>query len=108
MNYVVSKIAPDWIIKGFHVHVDGIELALRPGHGGTIVIKPVFSSTPPQVFLTAAGKMRIELNDLFVRQHLHREALRARDYLRSWGTDQATAKSGELNFLIHALKKMGV
>lgn len=106
--FQVSKIAPDWAIKGFHVHVDGVELALRPGQGGSIVIKPVFSSTPTSVFNAVAGKMRNALGDLAARQHLYREAIRARDYLRSLGAEQALAKAGELNFLIHALEKIGV
>jgi hypothetical protein len=107
-TFQVSKIAPDWATKGFHVHVDGVELALRPGQGGSIVIKPVFHSTSSSAFNAAAGKMQNDLSDLAVRQHLHREAIRARDYLRSLGVAQATAKAGELTFLIHALKKLGV
>jgi hypothetical protein len=107
-TFQVSKIAPDWATKGFHVHVDGVELALRPGQGGSIVIKPVFNSTPTSAFNAAAGKMQNEMGDLTVRQHLYREAIRARDYLRRLKTEQATAKAGELNFLIHALEKLGV
>jgi hypothetical protein len=107
-TFQVSKIAPDWATKGFHVHVDGVELALRPGQGGSIVIKPVFSSTPTSAFNAAAGKMHNDLGDLAARQHLYREAMRARDYLRLLGNEQATAKAGELSFLIHALKKLGV
>lgn len=30
-GFKVSKIAPDGASKGFHVHVDGVELALRQG-----------------------------------------------------------------------------
>lgn len=107
-SFQVSKIAPDWATKGFHVHVDSVELAIRPAQGGSIVIKPVFSSTTTSAFNTAAGKMQNELGDLAARQHLYREAIRARDYLRSLKSDQAAAKAGELSFLIHALKKLGV
>ena len=40
-----SIIADDWVVKGFHTQIDGIELALRPGHrAGMIVIRSVFSS----------------------------------------------------------------
>lgn len=107
-TFQVSKIAPDWSTKGFHVHVDGVEFALRPGQGGSIVIKPIFHSTSTSVFNAAAGKIQSALGDLAARQHLYREAVRARDYLRSLGTDQANAKAGELSFLIHALNKLGV
>jgi hypothetical protein len=94
--------------KGFHVHVDGVELALRPGQGGAIVIKPVFSSTLTAALNAAAGKMQNALGDLAARQHLYREAFRAREYLRALGTKQATDKAGELTFLIHALEQLGV
>jgi len=106
--FKVSKIAPDWATKGFHVHVDGIELALRPGQGEVIVLKPVFSSTPTAALNAAAGKMQNALGDLAARQHLYREAIRGREYLRALGTKQATDKAGELTFLIHALAKLGV
>jgi len=40
-----STIYDDWVLKGFHVHVEGIELAVRPGHKkGMIVLKRVFRS----------------------------------------------------------------
>jgi hypothetical protein len=106
--FKVSKIAPDWALKGFHVHVDGVELAIRPGKNGAVVVKPVFSSTPASALHAASGKMQASLGDLTARQHLYREAARARDYLRALGTGQAAAKAGELNFLLHALKKLGV
>ena len=40
-----SAIYDDWVLKGFHVHVEGVELAVRPGHQtGMIAIKRVFRS----------------------------------------------------------------
>ena len=106
--FKVSKIAPDWATKGFHVHVDSVELALRPGQGGLIVLKPVFSSTPTAALSSAVGKMQNALGDLAARQHLYRQAIRARGYLRALGTKQATDKAGELTFFLHALEKLGV
>jgi hypothetical protein len=106
--FKTSKIAPDWATKGFHVHVDGVELALRPGNEGSIIIKPVFSSTSTPAFHAAAGEMRNALSDVAARQQLYREAVRGRDYLRAFGSEQAAAKAGELTFLIHALEKLGV
>ena len=36
-------IYDDWVLKGFHVHVEGVELAVRPGHQrGMIAFKRVF------------------------------------------------------------------
>jgi hypothetical protein len=40
-----SKIAEDWVIKGFHIHVNGIELAVLSDHEGGIAFRPFFSST---------------------------------------------------------------
>lgn len=106
--FKVSKVAPDWSTKGFHVHVDGVELAVRPGNGGTIVLKKVFSSTPDSAFNSAAKKMQQAIGDAGVRSRLHRDAVRARDYLKGLGDPQSIAKSGELTFLIKALEKMGL
>lgn len=52
--------------------------------------------------------MQNELGDRAARQHLYREAIRARNYLRSLKIQKAASKAGELSFLIHALKKLGV
>lgn len=106
--FKVSKVAPDWSTKGFHVHVDGVELALRPGQNGSVVIKKVFSSTSDSAFASASKKMQQALGDAGVRSQLHRDAVRARDYLRDLGDVQSLAKSGELNFLIKAFEKMGL
>jgi hypothetical protein len=106
--FKVSKIAPDWATKGFHVYVDGVELSIRPGENASIVVKPVFASAPLGAFHAAAAKLENALNDLAARQQLYADAIRARDYLRTLGTSLASGKSGELNFLMHALKKRGV
>jgi hypothetical protein len=40
-----SPIYDDWVLKGFHLHIESVELAVRPGHKkGMIVFKPVFRS----------------------------------------------------------------
>jgi hypothetical protein len=41
---LASVVADDWITKGCHINVDGIELALRPDHNGGVVFRAVFSS----------------------------------------------------------------
>lgn len=106
--FKISKVAPDWSTKGFHVHVNGVELALRPGHSGSIVLKKVFSSTKDSAFNAASRKMQRALSNTGVRAKLHRDAVRARDYLKGLGDAQSIAKSGELTFLIKALEKMGI
>jgi hypothetical protein len=106
--FKVSKVAPDWSTKGFHVHVDGVEIALRPGQDGSVVLKKVFSSTPDSAFNAASRRMQTALGDASVRARLHRDAVRARDYLKGLGDPRSIAKSGELSFLIKALEKMGL
>jgi hypothetical protein len=59
-------------------------------------------------FNAASKQMREALGNPGVRARLHRDAVRARDYLRDLGDAQSVAKSGELNFLIKALEKMGL
>lgn len=39
-----SAVASDWIVKGCHIHVEGIELAVRPDGRGGIIFCEVFSS----------------------------------------------------------------
>jgi hypothetical protein len=39
-----SVVADDWVTKGCHIKINGIELAVRPNHRGGIVFTPVFSS----------------------------------------------------------------
>lgn len=41
----LSPPAPDTASKGVHFTIDGVELAARPGNGGSVVFRPVFSST---------------------------------------------------------------
>ncbi len=103
----ISKIAPDYATKGVHIHVDGIELKVLPGEGGTIVFKPVFSSQ--EAVAGAAIKQAGEaLADPAFRMHLHDTATRATEYLRRSGLPGAAAKSGETHFLRIALEKMGL
>lgn len=63
---VPSVVADDWISKGCHIKVDGIELALRPDHLGVVVFSTVFSSPPGGVAEAAirrAGEECLPDND---------------------------------------------
>jgi hypothetical protein len=40
-----SKVSDDWVTKGCHIHVDGVELAVFCDHKGGIGFRAVFSST---------------------------------------------------------------
>src|SRR5262249_39810610 len=102
----VSKIAPDYVTKGVHIHVDGIELKVLPGEGGTIVFKPVFRSQEA-VAGPATRQAEEALADPAFRMHLHDTATRATEDLRRSGMPPAAAKSGETHSLRIALEKMG-
>ena len=104
----ISKIADDWVVKRLHVHVGKVELMVRPGQGGTIVLKSVFSSTPAQDVDAAIRLVQAEMTKVVFRQQLHRVAVRGVEYLRRCGLPGAAAKSGELRFLVIALKKLGL
>lgn len=106
--FSVSKIAPDWATKGLHVHVDGIEVAIRPGNDASIVFKKVFSSTEDAAFKSAVRRLERDVTNADVRRQLFNQASRARDYLGSLGGDLATSRAGELTFLMHALEKLGL
>src|SRR5690348_14064384 len=43
-----SKISQDWVEKGFHIHVDGVELTVSPDHLGGVMFQVWFSSTPTE------------------------------------------------------------
>jgi hypothetical protein len=64
-----SKVTDDWVIKGCHIHVNGIELNVYTDHLARIDFRPVFSSTSPDD-LRAAVKAAYEdcLADGAVRQ----------------------------------------
>lgn len=104
----LAKIAPDWVVKGLHLHVGRAEVMVRPGRGGSIVLKPVFSSTTKQERDAAIQQVRSALASPQFRSRLHRVALRGVQYLKHSGLSGAAAKSGELRFLAIALKKLGL
>jgi hypothetical protein len=103
----ISKIAPDYVTKGRHIHVDGVELKVLPGAGGTVVFKPVFRSQEA-IAGTAIGEAMRALADPSFMRELHDTATKATEYLRQRGLPGAVAKSGETRFLRIALEKMGL
>ncbi len=42
-----SKVTDDWVTKGCHIHVNGVELNIYTNHLGGIDFRPVFSASPP-------------------------------------------------------------
>jgi RHS repeat-associated protein len=105
----ISPVAGDWATKGAHISVDGVELAVRPGAGGTIVFKPVFSSTKAGALRSAIREAENALqNDPQFQQALLRSSRMAVEYLGKSESALARARSGEVQFLVKALEKMGI
>src|SRR5581483_11104755 len=38
-----SVVTDDWVKKGCHIHVEGVELTLAPDHNGKVLVRPYFS-----------------------------------------------------------------
>lgn len=108
---VPSVVADDWISKGCHIHVDGIELAVRPDHLGGVVFRSVFSSPNDATVQTAIRRAREEcLSDDDVRKRWIQSIQRAKVHLMSHSgvlRRLAVGRVAELNFLEIALRRYG-
>jgi len=106
-----SVVADDWITKGCHIHVDGIELALHPDHLGGVVFASVFSSLPEAVVEAAKRRARDEcLPNDDERKHWIDSIQRAKVHLMSHRGDLrelAVGRVAELHFLEIALRRHG-
>lgn len=92
-----SSVADDWVNKGCHIHVNGIELAIRPTYSphyrDGFVFKKVFPSTPDQMFQAAARKARDEcLSDPIERGRWRQALERSMKHVRSFIGQSATLK----------------
>ncbi len=38
-----SKVTEDWVVKGCHIHIEGVELVVRPDHKGGVCFKSFFA-----------------------------------------------------------------
>src|SRR5438874_1434716 len=94
-----STVTDDWVVKGCHIHVDGVELAIRPTHSldfmDGFVFKKVFRSTADGVFLAAARKARSEcLTNGYVRARWRRALQNAIEYVRGFAGELAALANG--------------
>jgi hypothetical protein len=107
-----SVVADDWVVKGCHIHVGNVELAIRPDHRGGIVFRPVFSSTPADAVAEAVRTAEtVCLPDPAVRVKWRRELERAIVYVRTYEGVLASRANGrqlEFRFLIRALDRFEV
>src|SRR5207302_9297037 len=93
---------------GFHLHVENVELAVRPGHvKGMVVLASCFSSASRRDVEAAARIIRERcLADRDVRIRWCRTIDRAIGYLEGYVGELETLANGrkaELTFLKHAL-----
>jgi hypothetical protein len=106
-----SVVTDDWVVKGCHIHVDGVELAVRPDHLGGVTFKKVFASTPDDVADAAIRRARRDcLPDPAVRDRWRRDLGRAMEYVRTYHGELAELANGrqlEFRFLIVALDRYG-
>jgi len=104
-----SVVADDWVVKGCHIHVNGVELAVRPDHHGGIVFRKVFSSTPDDAFDRAVRIARTDcLPDPTVRNRWRRDITRAMSFVRTYRGELAELANGrqlEFRFLLRALDR---
>jgi RHS repeat-associated protein len=104
-NITIDQIHDDWVTKGAHIKVDGVEIKVLPGKDGEIVFKSVFSSTPEEKVRAAINKAQAALEDSAFRARLSSVVGRAVKHFGK-GTAMARAKSFELRMLVKAIAKI--
>ena len=95
-----STVTDDWVVKGCHIHVDGVELAVRPTHSPDyldgFVFRKIFRSTSDAAFAAAAAaKARdVCLADPVVRDRWRRALAGGIAYVRSFNGEPAALANG--------------
>ena len=100
----ISNVAGDWASKGAHIKIKGVELSVKPGKNGSIVLKSVFSRDNAKNVSNAIKIAEEALNDKAFRQRLHDASGRAIQLLKQ-GNQLDRSRAGELRFLQKALEK---
>ena len=105
----ISPVGDDWIVKGFHIHVHGIEIAMRPDHVGGIVFRKVFRSTKHDDATSAIKVASGLLHDIRWRARFRVVLGRAIEYMNEVQGDLRSLSLGraaEFRFLAVALDRM--
>lgn len=94
-----STVTDDWVVKGCHIHVDGVELGVRPSHSvdylDGVVFKKIFRSTTDGAFRAAAKKAREKcLTDAAVRERWRRSLDAAVRFMREFRGEPASKANG--------------
>lgn len=105
-----SVVADDWISKGCHITVNGIELAVRPDHLGGVMFGSVFSALPP---LAVDEAIRVAFRDCLPDPNVRRAWIKRIDgamvHLYSHSgvlREIALGRLAELKFLRVALARI--
>jgi hypothetical protein len=106
-----SKVTDDWVTKGCHIHVDGVELNIYTNHLGGIDFRAVFSATPDNRVKQAIKKAReVCLPDPATRRSWLHKLNSARVYMLSYeGTlsDLARGRMLDFKFIRIAIERWG-
>jgi hypothetical protein len=106
-----SHVAPDWVVKGFHIHVNGIELQVFPDHRGSISFRAMFAETSEYAASTA---IRIAIEDCLSNPEVRRAWIKSLE--RAWvfmtsvqGTfeSRANGRMFEFKMTILAIQRWG-
>ena len=106
-----STVTDDWVTKGCHIHVDGVELNVFTNHRGEVQFRAVFASTPAHL-LNRAIKTAIEvcLPDKTVRKKWIKRLEMARVFMLGFEGEPARIANGrmlEFKFLRIAIERWG-
>ena len=63
LDIQISVVSDDWAMKGCHVHLGALEIAIRPTHLGDVVFRPVFASDDPGDVRKAGEVIRGKFED---------------------------------------------
>jgi hypothetical protein len=105
----ISPICDDWVDKGCHIHINQVELAVKPNHLSEVIFRKVFSSTSDQDFDVASRVARSLLEDGEFRRKLVDSLERAMEHMLGVSGQKSARARGrlrEFNFLIIAIGRL--
>ncbi len=106
-----STVTDDWVTKGCHIHVDGVELNVFTNHRGEIDFRAVFSTTSGDKLRQAIRTAFAEcLPDRDTRKNWIKKLEMARAYMLGFQGELASLANGrmlEFKFLRIAIQRWG-
>lgn len=106
-----SKVTGDWVTKGCHIHVNGVELNLYSNHLGEVDFRAVFSSTRPDRLREALKTAREEcLANPTVRRRWIQRLQMATVFMLDYSDEPRAKANGrmlEFKFLRIAIERLG-